>query len=602
MCGIGGYINKSGGDVDPAMLGRMQKSLQHRGPDDTGIAQRGNVGLVHARLSIVDLSSGGHQPMTYKDYTITFNGEIYNHQELRGELIKKGHVFNSTSDTEVFLHVYAEWGKDGFSRLNGMFAAAILDGPENTLIIVRDRIGIKPVYIYEDANCFAFSSELRGIKVLPDIQLSLNSAAVPGYFNLLYTNGDNTPFTEIRKLQPGSYFSYNLKTNTTYLARYWELAPENISIEEGKTPLNQQITEAVEKRLMADVPVGLWLSGGIDSGLVAAILARELNVKIDAFTIKFRDNPRLDESRAAEKLAKALGHHFHLVELDEAQLFEQFDEILEWQEEWVGNPSALMSFCLARETRKQVPVVLSGIGGDEVFGGYNRYKALRFAQKLKLLPRPLRNAIVAALSVLPQSRTSAIGNLNRAMIKMLSSVRKNDYESYCELIKYFSIDEQEQLKLRESGDLMNDVMRFDIENYLVNDILLLTDKMSMASALEVRVPFLDHRVVELAFSLKSSDRMGKPGNKAFLRSWFCELTGSHHQGRKSGFTAPVEGFLRKRGMSYFSELFIKAELVEFLNNELQNKILNGFFSGKMDYSNQLYALLVFCQWRIRNGM
>lgn len=346
----------------------------------------------------------------------------------------------------------------------------------------------------------------------------------------------------------------------------------------------------------------MWLSGGVDSGLIAGITAKELGVKMDTFSIIYPKTYNFfDESERAKIISKEFNHNHQELEINPVHIFDNFDEILYYQEEWIGNPASLLYYNLSKKTKEHVKVVLSGLGGDEVFGGYNRYRALEMASMLSTWPKTLKQLAKKIIGFLPQTRLNSLGNYGRALNKIFNALDTDDHNTYIRIISYWENNNVEQLVnlMEKTGDIMNDVMRFDIKNYMQDDLLLLSDKMSMAHGLELRVPLIDNKILEAAFSTNATNRMGRTGKKEFLTNWFKECIGDKlQQGRKMGFSIPVEPFLKKIGKEELNHLIKKSEIKEFVAQTTIDKILNEFFSQGKDHVNEIYALLVLAKWRI----
>lgn len=611
MCGINGFVSAKllSREELSRNIERMNTCISHRGPDDEGLFVYDNIGLGHVRLSILDLSASGHQPMQYENLVITYNGEIYNYREIRSELIQLGHTFVSGTDTEVILHAFREWNTKCIERFTGMFAFCIYNKDSRKAWIVRDRLGIKPLYIYFRDGLLVFSSELKAIESTPGVKLTLNKDIIPIYLTLLYTPENHTPYNEIQKLPPGSCWELDARILHIKPSTYWSIDNISHSAPSAENPwscVRETITKAVDQILVSDVPVGLWLSGGVDSGLIAGITSRELGVQLETFSITYPEKFGLyDESERARTIATHFKHHHTELEIDPVRIFDNFDEILRCQEEWIGSPASVLYYHLSEKTVRHVKVALSGLGGDEVFGGYNRYRALEWATRLNKLPGILTGLAAWAASILPQSRLDRTGNYGRAINKIFSSLDNDNLLTYSRMVSYLPAEKAERIRdmMNNTGDIMNDVMRFDIKNYMVEDLLLLSDKMSMAHGLEIRVPLIEYKIVESAFSTPASNRMGRAGSKSYLRNWFDGYMESRlPQSRKMGFSVPVEPFLRKLGKQELNLYFTQAELGEFLEKQEIIKTLDSFFSGSKDTVNEIYALLVLAKWRLAHNI
>ena len=610
MCGINGYINFEfrGEKHFFDRIEKMNKALSHRGPDDSGVYIGENLGLGHTRLSIIDLSELGHQPMHFNEHLIIFNGEIYNFLDLKSRLIKLGHSFKSNSDTEVLLHCFLEYGEKCFDLIEGMFAFFILNKKTGVGYLVRDRLGIKPIYYYYNGKNFIFSSEMSAIESFEEITLNINDEIVPYYLKLLYTPKNQTPYKEIKKLPAGSYIKIDTKNLDFKFNNYWSLKNINHNNSSKKYDwenIKSLIINSIEKRLISDVPIGLWLSGGVDSSLIAGIISKELGVKLNTFSYTYtKDYEHLSESSRAEYVSKSLNHNHKTIAIDPVKIFSNIDEILSKQEEWIGNPAALIYHKLSEETKQHVTVALTGTGGDELFGGYNRYRALKLMNFINKVPLNFKFMNSLLNKYIPQSRLSMMGDLGRALIKIFGAKDKNLYNSYLRLISYMNLDDINDIDMNfdMTGDIMNDVMRFDIKNYLAEDLLLLSDKMSMANSLELRVPLIDHTILEAAFSVDSSKRMGKAGSKMYLRRWLQSYIDLNELNRrKMGFAIPIEPYLRELGINELSKIFEKSEIFSYIKKMDTNTMLESFFNKGEDYVNQIYSLYVLAKWRLKKN-
>lgn len=506
MCGINGIINKST-QVMAVSIEQMNHSIQHRGPDDHGCYCDQNIGLGHTRLSIMDLSSRGHQPMSYDNIVISYNGEVFNFEDIRNDLESKGYVFDSSSDTEVILKAYHCYGIECIECFNGMFALSILDKIKKKVFLVRDRFGIKPLYIYKDMNRIIFSSEIKAI-LTQDISLTLNAIAIKQYLTLLYIPHPNTPYNEIEKLAPGHYYEIDITTLEIVSHQYWELEPAvNFNSFSEQALLTKNILkDAVQKRMISDVEVGSFLSGGVDSSLITAMASRMTDKKIQTFSIGFTGaGSYFDESTYALEVAKKFGTNHHVLQIDLQQAMDDLDEIIYHLDEPIADTSTLLNFQLAKLTKEHVSVALSGLGGDELFGGYNRHQASIYTSYLDKIPQSFLAALQRLSESSSQQRTKGVSNRLRHLNKLLTSVKRSPVESYHHMISYYDelIDCMPEMQIY-SNEKLNSILLYDIKYYMNDNLLMFTDKMSMAHALEVRVPFLDYRLVKHAFTIQQN--------------------------------------------------------------------------------------------------
>ncbi len=601
MCGICGVVNKNGVEpVDRGILSNLVASVRHRGPDDEGIFLEGNLGLGHTRLSIIDLSSKGHQPMEFEDVVISYNGEIYNFQQIRKELETLGHRFQSNSDTEVIIRAYRHWGIESLNRLNGMFAFAIFDRLEKKVLIVRDRFGVKPLYYSSTPSKFVFASTVRAV-VYGTGQCAIDPDAVKSYINFLYVPGQQSIFRNIRRLAPGHAILLDLDTGNHNTYRYYKgLIPENANATEpSQAQIEDLLHSAVAYRLVSDVPVGIFLSGGVDSGLVCALAAAQTQQKLKTFSVGYNGAYRyFDETPYALKVARRYNTEHIRFEVDFDKLFTDFDHIVAAMEEPVADTSVFLNFYISKLAREHVKVALSGVGGDELFGGYNRYQAYLIGRKLLALPSAIRGRITAALSAVGTGRIGTLPNLLRAGHKLLSSLDEDPASFYHALISYSN---GQSRNMRAGGSDLSSWMKYDIDYYLPDDLLSLTDQMSMANSLEVREPFLDFRLVEMAMDIPAKKKVDlfnkKIGLKKIARKYLDHETIYR---RKQGFSAPVGPWLKNQSPDQFRQKFKTSALLDFVPEVYVSSVTDGFFTGNKDLSLQFYSLVVLERWMTIN--
>ncbi len=521
MCGIIGLISDS--PIDRQNFIQCRDRLTHRGPDDAGFWSdaSGFVALGHRRLSIIDLSQAGRQPMTNEDGTLqlVFNGEIYNFKELREILLHEGHIFRSNTDSEVIVHAYEQWGADCLLRFDGMFAFALWDNRRRQLFAARDRLGIKPFHYYSLNRIFAFASELKGLTNLHDLDLELDPTALYDYFTHLYVPTPKSPYRYIRKLPPGHRLMW--QEGSLHIEKYWELDPSrqlDIDETEACSRILELLAQSTKARLYSDVPVGVFLSGGIDSSAVTAAAAPLVEEPLRTFSIGF-DIEIHSETEYAALVARAFHtrHIERILDIEEAQRL--FFQVMEQYDEPFADTSALPTHLISRVARQQATVVLSGDGGDELFGGYNWYAKFRTLDRLSHLSGPFHpvpwnwlnalypdhlagKATVHQLVHMPLERYALLlGGASRK--EKLSIVPPailekipRDYDDFWYFRQYW----------RDDLDLMTRLQYLDVKTYLPDDILTKVDRASMMVGQEVRVPLLDHHMVELAFAIPPNIR------------------------------------------------------------------------------------------------
>lgn len=521
MCGIIGFISDR-------VIGRDNFSesrdlMYHRGPDDCGIwlSKDKKVALGHRRLSIIDLSSAGRQPMSNEDNSIWLvqNGEIYNFLEIRKELIERGHKFKSNSDSEVIIHSYEEWGVECLKKFNGMFAFALWDEKENRLFAARDRIGIKPFNYYFNGGRFAFSSEIKALKNLDKLNLELDYTAIYDFFTYLYVPTPKTVYKHIKKLPPGHYLLFDREN--LVLKKYWDINPFNkriLSEKEACNQIEEILNDSVRLRLVSDVPIGVFLSGGIDSSCVVALASKLVNEPLKTFSVGFniKNHSEIKYARIVSDIFNT-NHTERILNLYDAMNI--LPKIISNYDEPYADTSAFPTYMISKVAREEATVVLSGDGGDEVFGGYNWYekyiKCNKIANKIGFLFTPFWRLIrsvypekMIGKATLDQISHSSIeryvlllnGLLKKEKFRYLTEeILSNipyDYDDYWYFRKYWEND----------LDIFTRLQYLDLKTYLVDDILTKVDRASMLASLEVRVPLLDHRLVELAFSIDHSVR------------------------------------------------------------------------------------------------
>ncbi len=636
MCGIGGFSLSSKTPFSQVTLKKILNSIDHRGPDDKGIYEDfdNKIGLVQARLSIQDLSSSGHQPMISEDgqIVLVFNGEIYNFRELRSELITKGIKFNGLSDTEVLLSLYILEGQQMLSKLNGIFAFAIWDKRNKSIFLARDNFGVKPLYYFSIENNFFFASEMKALVPLVKNIKEINFKALQNYLTYLYCPGKGTPIHSINKLLPGEA----LIINNGKIKKSWRWYRPPVFFEKSKTKMEQKfaiegvrkhLRNAVARQMVADVPVGAFLSGGLDSSALVSF-AREQNKDISCFVIEAeggQEKGNSDDVYYARKVAKHLNVNLDVVKINSKKMANDLEVMIKILDEPIADFSALNVLYISQLARQQgIKVLLSGIGGDDVFAGYRRHQAMMNEYWWSWLPNKLRNILKIASSKLNQNNT-----FNRRLSKLFSGANLNGDER---LINYFSWIQRDDLKKLYSKDLsyslrlsnpnlemlsflkelpkstkkLDRMLALEQQFFLADHNLLYADRMSMANGLEVRVPFLDKELVEFAHNIPDNlKQRGIQGKWILKKSMEGILPNEVIYRAKTGFGVPLRRWMRN-------------ELREFLGDVLsiENIRNRGLFDstavwkliaendkGKIDASYTLLSLLcieIWCRNHIRN--
>jgi asparagine synthase (glutamine-hydrolysing) len=617
MCGICGRFNfHPENRVEPALIRAMTATMVHRGPDADGYYIDGSLGLGHRRLSIIDLS-GGDQPITNEtgDIWIVFNGEIYNYSDLRDFLEARGHRFRTESDTEVIVHLYEERGLDCLTVLDGMFAFALWDAPKSRLLMARDRLGKKPLYYYCNNHFISFASELKGLLADREIPLDIDSRALFDYLRYGYVPTPRTIYRDIRKLEPGHWLVAELN-GIIKQAPYWHLTFTD-DLQESEhhihETLRQLVQQAVKKRLVSDVPLGAFLSGGIDSSLIVGTMARFLNQPVKTFTIGFKE-AAFDESSDAQKIASHFqtDHHTQFLEADKIEdllprLVSQFDEPF-------SDASALPTYYVSKFAREYVTVVLSGDGGDEVFAGYKRYLEEPRDTLFLNLPGLLRKHLIGSVAhLLPY------GARGKRYFSYISDEAVARYRSRVGVFSDWDLrpllkpDFIRQLSSNgqpdtldhaylgcSSGSSLSVMQHADIKTYLLDDILVKVDRMSMLNSLEVRSPFLDYHLIEYAARIPAALRLKNGQGKYILREAFRGfLPDSTFEKPKQGFGVPFEFWFRGSLSAFAQEHLSSPELegLDMFDIKALTRLLIDHASGRRDNSPLIWNLLNLVYWK-----
>ena len=618
MCGItGSFQLDTGQPVTGERIGPALQSLAHRGPDDEGRYVQGRAVLGHRRLSIIDTSDAGHQPFTDEDgrHTIVFNGEVFNFQELRAGLEADGHRFRSGTDTEVVLRLYTLKGPDFLHELNGFFALAIHDAEKDTLFLARDRFGVKPLQWAKADGRFLFGSELRALLAL-GANRDLDRESLRQFFTYLFIPAPNSVLLDAHKLRPGH--ALTVDAHGVQEQRWYDLVKASSKVVRPADPqkkLRELLDDAVRLRLISDVPVGAFLSGGVDSSIVSALAARH-HKALHTFSIGYADDPFFDETSYAEEVAQHIGSEHSTFKLDREELADGYMRFLKVLDEPFADSSAIPSFLLCERTRRQVTVALSGDGADEIFGGYRKHQAeLRWrdpgaAEKAVALLAPLWR-------VLPRGRNSPLHDRVRQLDRFAQMSSTDAGHRFLQLAAFIPPEEAQALvpgandpdELKTRGALlmdaleqmpgMNGVLLADVASTLPNDMLYKVDLTSMAHGLEVRTPFLDPRVVELAFSLSPEEKLRKGSGKHILRETFRDLVPATVMSRsKKGFEVPLLALLRGPLQPLVDELLTPELVTEAgLDNERVAMAVRQLRSTNTGHSQAtVHALIVYVSW------
>ena len=617
MCGIAGIVARNpGARVDRCRLARMRDALTHRGPDGSGLLVDGPVGLAHTRLAIVDVARG-EQPMSNetKDVWVVFNGEIYNHADLRPGLQAKGHRYRTRCDTETIVHLYEEQGDAAVEQLRGMFAFAVWDQPRQRLLLARDRLGIKPLYYRMSDGELLFASEIKAILAADGERAEFNETVLPEFLSTRFVSGEETFFRGVRKLLPGHVLAWS-PGEVPRPRRYWQLpAPASRSASAAASPdLRERLETAVASHLMSDVPLGVFLSGGIDSSALAALAARATPDPVQTFAVGFTE-AEANELPYARMVADHIGAEHREVTVTPDAFFEALPQAVWHEDEPMAFTSSVPLFALARLAREHVKVVLTGEGADELFLGYNRYRVTRWNSRLgqpywAAMPGPARRAVRAAMRTLPAplarvARRTFVGlepglrgvyHENFAVFPLAAQqrlVRRRDLldgcDPYATQAAYF--DEAE-------GGLLDRIGRAELQSYL-HELLMKQDQMSMAASIESRVPFLDDRLVEHVVAMP--EQMKLPGweTKGLLRAAVRDLLPAPIlTRRKMGFPVPLGGWLRGRFAPVVEEFVLGARAAArgYFDPAALRQIVAEHGSGRAPQADALWLLINLEIW------
>jgi len=632
MCGIVGiWAQNQSEDRIRADLTQAVATLRHRGPDDQGIwVNSSGLGLGHTRLSILDLSELGHQPMISKDgrLAIVFNGEVYNFAEIRDTLISAGHSFAGSGDTEVVLHAFKEWGSDAVQRFIGMFAIALWDQQEQTLELVRDRIGVKPLYFGWKDNSLCFGSELKALRAFSGWTPEIDRQSLGEFLQYGYIAGDRTIYKGIHKLLPGHRLKLK-RGQQPLIERYWSVLPAldkrlQGSDQDIEAELEALLIDAFRYRMISDVPVGVYLSGGVDSSLVTAVLAKHYDQSIRTFTIGFGEDSH-DESKWANKVAQHCGtaHTNYILGVGEAlQIAKNWGSLFD---EPFGDASGIPTLLVSRLASEQVKVVLSADGGDELFSGYSVYSSvLERTKMLGRLPTWLSKASSAGLALaaprrlgsgfpgnpMPASASTAISRIVNRLKKSLGDPTASGLMDL--YVSYWYPEEIEQLLGQYSsprpradtypGSSTDQISLWDFHHYLPEDILTKVDRTTMAVSIEGREPLLDHRLAEYAFRLPLHLRRGRLGPKHVLKSILYRYVPRHLVDRpKQGFGIPLENWLRTDLRELVNDYLAEDRIrnAALMDWKLVRQLVKNFHRGDADLTSPVWFILAFEMWRER---
>jgi asparagine synthase (glutamine-hydrolysing) len=610
-------IGRDGETVSAEQVRRMTDTIVHRGPDDEGIHVRGNVGLGMRRLSIIDLA-GGHQPIYNEDGTVAvvFNGEIYNFLELRQELAGRGHQFRTHSDTEVIVHLYEEMGSDCISRLRGMFAIALYDAKRDSLLLARDRLGKKPLFYAQQSGRLSFGSEIKALLAQAPELADVDPEGVLQFFYYGYIPDPRSAFRHIRKLPPGCLAEY--RNGQIQVREYWDIPSygdnDPGSDESCLAEMERRLAEAVRMRLIADVPLGALLSGGVDSSIIVALMARESSAPVKTFSIGFR-NADFNEAEYARLVAEHFGTEHHELIVD-PNITEILNHLTRMMEEPFGDSSMIPTYCVAQLARQHVKVALSGDGGDELFAGYDRYLVNLKRNRFEVIPTWVgglyRNHLYPHLPADVKGRKFAWNVTLPSRDRYLDDVSylpvlhrernlfANDFVEHSRRCADPLLQFQRYYDDAPATDQLSRLMYLDTKTYLAGDILTKVDRMSMAVSLEMRCPILDHVFVEWVASLPAKYKF-RDGTRKFLFKKLAERLGVPAQllnRRKQGFALPLVYWMRHELKDGMLQMLLEPRTVQrgYFRPESLRTVLDEHFRGRRDHSGVLWMMLVFELW------
>jgi asparagine synthase (glutamine-hydrolysing) len=621
MCGICGKLNLDGRGVSKALVKAMADTIEHRGPDDEGYYVSGPVGLGFRRLSIIDLQSG-HQPLSNEDDTvwIAFNGEIYNYQELRDLLLSRGHVFKTKTDTEVIVHLYEEYGPECLQKLRGMFGFAIWDGNTKTFLLARDRLGIKPMYYSLTSTSLVFGSEMKAILADPSIQREMSPELIDRFLTFMYMPGEDTLLKGIQKLAPGHYLL--VKNGNPVIRQYWDLqfqeTRRNMSLHQAKDELLELLKTTVKQHMIADVPVGVLLSGGIDSTGVLGLAVDETSKPMSSFTVGFDGQGVADERPYARLAAEKFGTQHYDMTITAKDFADFLPQYVWHMEEPVCEPPAIAMYYVSKLARQYVTVLLSGEGGDEAFAGYGNYRNLVWLERAKRMIGPLSGPLARGISLadslfhlpraakyvdlmkdhFPDYYYSRTSNPYRQSANRLSAFYSPELAP--SIFHEYSLEPVRRLQAHVRGQNTLDAMLYiDTKTWLPDDLLIKADKMTMANSIELRVPLLDHQVLEFAASLPPSFKLKGFSLKHILKEALSHKIPQEIRNRKkTGFPVPYASWLRGDLQHFVRDVLTDSRTINrrYFRREAVEGLLQDNQSGA-DRSKEIFSLLSLELWQ-----
>jgi len=624
LCGIVGRLSGKAEDIVPDRLSGALTCIKHRGPDETNAWYGNHVSLGSCRLSIIDLANG-QQPIWSEDKAvcIVFNGEIYNFLDLRPQLEAKGHQFRTHCDTEVILHAYEEWGMDCLKRLNGMFAFAIWDSRTESLILARDRIGEKPLYYYHDAQQFVFASEIKALFAVSEIPRALSSRGLVNYLSFGHAVAPQTIYSDIKKLLPGHYIV--VRDRQLEVKQYWDVGDEP-QVDTGQTLteaeyarcIRELLEDSVRRRLIADVPVGAFLSGGVDSSVIVGLMARYATGPVKTFSLGFTIGGAYNELPDARRVADHFGTDHHELLVQHSDLVRTLRTLVYHYDEPFGDAAGFPLYLLSQFTRQHVKVVLAGDGGDELFGGYRRYAADRLAAPYQHLPEAVTRHLIPSIA-------DAMPRLRRIKRTVSALQIVDPARRYAAWLTYFTPEMQAELFLPEllgtlagydpaevystryvalpdgtANDHLNRLMYIDLKTWLPDTYMEKVDKVTMACSLEGRLPFLDHRLVELAFQIPGRLKIrGRTMKRVFKKAVRDLVPSEVLRKPKHGFSVPIDHWFRDELKAFAFEVLFdeRTRRRNMLNMTMIERLWKEHLNGRHVWDTHLWLLLNLELWQ-----
>ena len=621
MCGICGKLQfRPEAKASEALIRSMADAIAHRGPDDEGFYVSGQIGLGFRRLSIIDLG-GGHQPISNEDGSVwvVFNGEIYNYRELRNDLLKKGHVLKTNTDTEVLVHLYEDYGEDLVKHLRGMFAFALWDEKNKSLFLARDRVGIKPLYYHLSSEGLVFGSEIKAILADPSVRSEVNTDVVDRFFTFYYVPGEETLLKGINKLAPGHHMV--VKNGQVKIRQYWDLDftahANHLNLKTAEEELINLLEESVRLHMISDVPVGFLLSGGVDSSAMLRLATGKTEQSISSYTVGFSEPGVTDERPYARIAAGSCGSEHHEITISSKEFSDFLPQYMRHIEEPFCEPPAVALYYISKFARQYVTVLISGEGGDEAFGGYQNYRNFIWLERFKKFPAPFKQILFGALSGVARLTGSS-------RFTYYSALAKKPFESYYysrtagpEMLfnrngdapysKDFAAHVNKQtslapvsdyLRTSAGNDLLSRMLYVDTKSWLPSDLLLKADKITMANSLELRVPLLDHKVLEFAAALPSNFKMRGFTTKYIMKKALGGLVSKEILNRrKTGFPVPYARWLRHELKDWVHQVLFDRRTLErgyFDKSRIENLITRDQQHG--GFSKEIFCLVNFELW------